>query len=147
VTGNFMSGPERTGVNSDPRTVFELVAQWKVTDLVVLGLDGVAGSEKGAVVAGETATWSGLTAYARLGLSGTFAFCLRGEVFADPDGARTGRRQTLREVTLTPEWKVSSHLLLRADLRVDWSTESVFEKGAGWSMTQPTVLVSSAYSF
>jgi hypothetical protein len=147
VTGNFMSGPERTGVNSDPRTVFELIAQWKATDLVVFGLDGVTGSEKGAVVAGETATWSGLTAYARLGLSGTFAFCLRGEVFSDPDGARTGRPQTLREVTLTPEWKLSPHLLLRADLRVDWSTEAVFEKGADWSTTQPTVLVGAAYSF
>lgn len=147
VTGNIMSGPERADVNSDPRTVFELMAQWKATDLVVLGLDGVVGSEVGAVVSGETATWSGLTAYARFGLSGAFAFCLRGEVFADPDGARTGRRQTLREVTLTPEWKVSQHLLLRADLRVDWSTEAVFEKGYGSSTTQPTVLVNAAYSF
>jgi hypothetical protein len=147
VTGNVMTGPERTGVNSDPRTVFELIAQWKVTDLVVLGLDGMTGSEKGAVLPGKTATWSGLTAYARLGLTDKFALCLRGEVFADPDGARTGKPQTLKEVTLTPELKVSSHLLLRADLRVDWSTEPVFEKGAGWTTTQPTVLVNAAYLF
>ena len=148
VTGNAMTGPERTGVNSDPRTVFELNAQWKATDRIVLGLDGVTGSEKGAVRAGETAKWNGLTAYARLGLTGTFALCLRGEVFGDPDGARTGRAQTLKEVTLTPELKVSNHLLFRADFRVDWSSVSVFEKkDAGSSKAQPTVLLNAAYSF
>lgn len=148
VTGNAMSGPERTGVNGDPRTVVELIAQWKASDRVVLGLDGVTGSEKGAVRAGETATWNGLTAYARLGLTGAFALCLRGEVFADPDGARTGKAQTLKEATLTPELKVSSHFLFRADFRVDWSSVSVFEKkDAGSSKAQPIILLNAAYSF
>ena len=149
VTGNAMTGPERTGVNSDPRTVFELNAQWKATDRIVLGLDGVTGSEKGAVRAGETAKWNGLTAYARLGLTGTFALCLRGEVFGDPDGARTGRAQTLKEVTLTPELKVGSHLVFRGDLRVDFSDKEVFEgsDGAVTKKQQPTVLLNALYAF
>jgi hypothetical protein len=66
----------------------------------------------------------------------------------DPDGARTGKAQTLKEVTLTPELKVSKHLLFRTDFRVDWSSESVFEKkDAGSSKAQPTVLLNAAYSF
>jgi hypothetical protein len=148
VAGNFISGPERTNVNSDPRTVYEVTAQFKLSDLTVLGLDGVYGSEKGAVVAGETATWSGITGYARLGITDKFAFCLRGEYFADPDGARTGVAQKLKEFTLTPELKLSSHLTLRADLRVDWSDVASFEKKDGQtSKTQPTGILNVIYLF
>ncbi len=85
-----MTGPERANVNSDPRNLFNVVAQWKLTDLTVFTLDAVYGSEKGAVTPGETASWSGIAGYARFGLSDTFALCLRAEYFNDPDGARTG---------------------------------------------------------
>jgi Putative beta-barrel porin-2, OmpL-like. bbp2 len=148
ITGNFMTGPERTDVNSDPRTVLEMIAQWKLSDLMAFALDGVYGTERGAVVPGQTATWGGVTAYARLGLSDTFAICLRAEYFADPDGARTGTAQKLEELTLTPELKVSAHLLIRGDLRVDWSDAAVFEKkDARTSKTQPTGILSVAYLF
>jgi hypothetical protein len=148
VAFNFITGPERTNVNSDPRTVYEVTAQIKLSDLTVLGLDGVYGSETGAVVAGKTATWSGITGYARLGITDKFALCLRGEYFADPDGARTGVAQKLKEFTLTPEYKASSHLILRADLRCDWSDVESFEKKDGkTSKTQPTVILNAAYLF
>jgi hypothetical protein len=148
ITGNFMTGPERTDVNSDPRTLLELVAQWKLSDLTVFGVDGVYGTERGAAAPGQTATWGGVTAYARLGLSGSLALCLRAEYFADPDGARTGTAQKLKEVTLTPEFKVSAHLLIRGDLRVDWSDAAVFEKKDGkTSKTQPTGALNVAYLF
>jgi len=148
VTFNFVTGPERTDVNSDPRTVLELTAQWRLSGLTVLGLDGVYGWERGAVAAGETATWGGVAGYARLGVTERFAVCLRGEYFADPEGARTGVAQRLKEFTVTPEFKLSSHLMLRGDLRVDWSDVDSFEKKDGKSSrTQPTVIVNAAYSF
>ncbi len=148
VTGNFCTGPERTDVNSDPRTVWELVAQWKLSDRTVFGLDLVYGTERGAVVPGELATWTGIVGYARLGVSGLFALCLRGEYFADPEGARTGVSQKLKEVTLTPELKVSRHFMFRSDLRIDWSDRPVFEKKGGeTSKTQPTVALNAIYMF
>lgn len=148
VTFNFISGPERLNVNSDPRTVYELTAQYKLSDLTVLGLDGVYGSEKGAMVPGQTAKWSGIAGYARLGVTDKLAFCLRGEYFADSDGARTGVAQKLKELTVTPEYKVSSHLIFRADLRVDWSDIESFEKKDGkTSKTQPTGILNAAYLF
>src|ERR1035437_6259341 len=98
-----MTGPERANVNSDPRNVLDVVAQWKLTDLTVFALDAVTGSEKGAVIPGETASWSAIAGYARLGLSDAFAFCLRAEYFNDADGARTGTIPKVKEVTLTPE--------------------------------------------
>ena len=147
VYGNFMTGPERENVNSDPRSLFNVVAQWKFTDLTVFALDAVYGSEKGAVAPGETASWSGIAGYARFGVSDAFALCLRAEYFNDADGARTGVVQKLKEVTLTPELKVSSHFLLRADLRVDWSDQDVFEKKEGLTSSQPTGLLNAIYAF
>jgi len=148
VTGNFMTGPERANVNSDPRNVLDVVAQWKLTDLTVFALDAVTGSEKGAVIPGETASWSAIAGYARLGLSDAFAFCLRAEYFNDADGARTGTIQKLKEVTVTPEYKVSSHLILRGDLRVDWSDADVFSKKDGaFKGNQATVLLNGIYLF
>ena len=148
VAFNFVTGPERSNVNGDPRSVVEVTAQWRISPLTVLGLDGVYGWERGAVVEGDTATWGGVAAYARLGVTDRFAVCLRGEVFADPEGARTGVAQRLKELTVTPELKLSSHLMLRGDLRIDWSDVESFEKKDGKSSrTQPTVILNAAYSF
>jgi len=148
VAGNFCYGPERTNVDSDPRTAWELVAQWKKSDLTVFGLDLLYGTERGAVVPGQLATWTGIVGYARLGLSGLFALCLRAEYFDDPEGARTSVAQKLKEVTVTPELKVSTHFIFRADLRIDWSDKPVFEKKGGeTSKTQPTVALNAIYLF
>lgn len=148
VFGNFMTGPERAGVNSDPRNVFNVVAQWRLTDLTVLTVDAVYGSEKGAVTPGETASWSAIAGYARLGLGDSFAFCLRAEYFDDADGARTGAAQKLTEVTVTPEWKPTPHLVFRADLRIDWSNAEVFVENDGtFKGNQATVLLNGVYVF
>ena len=148
VAGNFMTGPERANVNSDPRTTFDVVAQWKLTDLTAFTLEAVYGSEKGAVSPGETASWSGVAGYARLGLSDAFAFCLRAELVDDADGARTGTSQKLTEVTVTPEWKATPHLVFRADLRVDWSNADVFVKNDGaFKGNQATVFLNGIYVF
>ena len=148
VYGNFMTGPERANINSDPRTTFNVVAQWKLTDLTVFTVDALYGSEKGAVKPGETASWSAVVGYARLGLNDSFAFCLRAEYFNDADGARTGVSQKLKEVTVTPEWKATPHLIFRADLRVDWSNTDVFVKDDGaFKGNQATVLLNGIYVF
>lgn len=148
VYGNFMTGPERANVNFDPRTLFNVVAQWKLTDLTVFTLDAVYGSEKGAVTPGKTASWSGIAGYGRFGITDTFALCLRAEYFDDADGTRTGVMQKLKEVTVTPEVKVSSHLIFRGDLRVDWSDADVFSKKDGvFKGNQPTILLNALYAF
>jgi hypothetical protein len=110
-------------------------------------VDAVYGSEPNAVTPGQTATWNGIVGYARFGLSDRFALNLRGELFNDPDGARTGVAQKLKEVTLTPELKVSPHFLIRADLRIDWSNQDVFEKKEGLTDSQPTFLLNVIYVF
>ncbi len=147
VVANYMVGPERSDTEGDPRNVVDVNAQWNVADRTVLAVDVVYGSEANAVTRGQTATWNGIVGYARFGLSDSFALNLRGELFNDPDGARTGVDQKLKEVTLTPELKVSSHFLIRADLRIDWSNQDVFEKKEGLTDSQPTALLNVIYLF
>ena len=147
VLANFMTGPERANVNSDPRNDFDVVAQWKLTDSTVFTVDLVWGSEKGAVVPGERARWWAVVGYARLGVTDTLAVILRGEFFDDSDGARTGVAQKLKEVTLTPELKAGSHVVIRADLRLDFSDVNVFQKRDGSGKQQPTVLLNALYFF
>jgi hypothetical protein len=147
VIANYMVGPEQTGNNHDLRNVVGANALWKLTDLTVLSVDVAYGSEPNAVTQGETAMWNGIAGYARFGLTDTFALILRGEFFNDRDGARTGVAQKLKEVTLTPELKVSPRFVVRADLRVDWSDQDVFEKKEGFTGSQATGLLNVIYTF
>jgi maltoporin len=142
-------GAERSDTNGDARNVIDVNAQWKATDRVVLTIDLVYGTEPNAVTQGQTAMWNGVVGYARFGLSDTFALILRGELFDDRDGARTGVAQKLKGVTLTPELKVGSHVVFRGDLRVDFSDKEVFEgpDGALTKKQQPTVLLNALYYF
>jgi hypothetical protein len=57
--------------------------------------------------------------------------------------------QKLKEVTLTPELKVGSHVVIRGDVRVDFSDKEVFEDrdGALTKKQQPTVLLNVIYLF
>ena len=144
---NGIYGPERTDHDSDPRTVLDLVTIWKLSDRVVVGVNADYGEEKGAVQPAQTATWSGVAGYVRTAVVGPFSVVLRGEYFADPDGARTGLAQYLAEGTLTPELRASPRLLLRTDIRVDHSNREAFENGSDHTATQPTILVEASYAF
>jgi hypothetical protein len=144
---NVMVGPERAGENGDDRAFFNLAGSWKLGARSALGIDAVWATEKNAAGPGMDGTWSGAAVYGRLGLTPTFALMVRAEVFDDPDGVRTGTDQTLSELTLTPELKLSPGLVLRADLRLDHSNRDVFEEEASLTGTQPTVLVNALYFF
>jgi hypothetical protein len=142
-----MTGPERTGNDSDRRNLLDVVAILKATTRLTLGANVDFGTEENAVGPGQDAGWSGAAAYARMTSKGPWALSARVEAFSDSDGARTGVAQTIKEFTLTPERRLSPHLLLRADLRVDRSDQQVFDDSPGLTRTQPTVLFNAIYSF
>jgi hypothetical protein len=144
---NVVVGPERAGKNEDDRTFLNLVGSWKLGSGSAVGIDTVWATEENAVGPGLDGTWGGVALYGRLGLGPSFALVLRGEVFDDPDGVRTGTPQTLSELTLTPELKLAPGLVVRADLRLDRSSRDVFEKESGLTGTQPTVLLNALYFF
>ena len=72
-----------------------------------------------------------------------YAIAGRLEFFNDMDGFSTGTAQTVKEFTLTGEYKLTSWLMTRAEFRTDWSNQPFFEKKnqPNGVNSQPTVLV------
>jgi hypothetical protein len=80
----------------------------------------------GPVVITRTSEWNGAVGYLVYDLNEKLEFALRGEFFRDGEGARTGLRQTLSEVTFTTGYKIAPGLLARAEYRHDESNAKPF---------------------
>jgi len=144
---NGMWGPERSGNDADARTLLDAVATLKSGSRLTLGANAGWGTDRDAVAPGSDAVWSGAAGYLRLVVNPSFALIARGEFFDDRDGVRTGIVQSLDEFTITPELRLTPHVLVRADARLDRSNHRVFEKNQGLARSQPTVLLDALYSF
>jgi hypothetical protein len=144
---NGIWGPERPGNESDARTVLDAVAILKAGKYLTLGVNADWGTDENAVAPGTDAQWSGTAGYLRLVITSSFALIARGESFDDGDGVRTGIAQSLSEFTLTPELRLTPHLLVRGDVRIDHSNHKVFEKSNEMAQSQPSILFDAIYSF
>jgi hypothetical protein len=128
VSANYMVGPEKSDNESDNRQLVDLVASYAPDSSVMVGLNGDYGTEQHSARSGGAAVWVGAAGYLRLILADNVSLCLRAEQFEDKDGLRTGVKQKLREVTLTPAFKVSPEFIVRGDLRLDHSDQDVFQR-------------------
>ena len=153
VSVSYLGGPEQSD-SSNMRHLFDLVGVWKATGMLTFATNYDYGAEARVPLAGtagggiEDVTWQGLAGYARVDLTGRFFVTLRAEWFDDPQGARTGYRQTLTEVTLTPSFRVRPNLVVRGDLRRDHSDREVFEKEDGrLGRNQVTASVNGIFVF
>jgi hypothetical protein len=140
---NWIGGPEIAGDNHTNRNVFDVVAILKPTASLTLGLNGDYGKESGTslVNPGSDATWKGIAGYATFALTDKFSAALRGETLHDDGGVRfgTGTKATLSEVTFTPAYKLTSHVLLRGEVRYDKANQPILAKRAAFSDKQTTV--------
>jgi hypothetical protein len=104
------------------------------------------------------ATWTGAAGYIVYDLTDNIEFATRGEWFRDSDGARTGLRQTLGEVTETINYKVPAvtGLLARFEFRHDESNQKPFFSNDGFTLAgvplhtysgQNTLLADVIYAF
>ncbi|MFI5250846.1 MAG: porin [Bacteroidota bacterium] len=144
---NYMIGPEKTNNNSDNRNLLDVVGMYVINEKFTLGGNGDYGTEQHSGINGGTAVWDGIAGYMRLNLLSEFSLVLRGEQFEDRDGIRTGRVQKLRELTLTPEYRVTGDFIVRADFRYDKSDQVVFQKNNDWIDNQSTVGINFIYKF
>lgn len=152
VLVSYMGGPEQADNNKNLRHLVDVVATLKPNDRITLGVNGDFATEAEAYeFKGEMrdAEWKGAALYARATLTPAWALAARLETFDDTDGFRTGTAQTLREVTVTPEWRPGANIVFRLDVRVDSSDEPVFEKKANVSdvKTQPTLTLNAIAFF
>jgi hypothetical protein len=147
---NGYYGPENTtGVDSDNRGLIDLVATIKPAGGMTFAVNYDRGSQMAAGGPGTgSALWQGYALYANLPVGDKHAVTLRGEVFDDQDGFRTGTAQTLRELTLTFACKMKENLEWRAEVRHDESNQDLFLDDEGTAKdTQNTIGVAAYYSF
>jgi hypothetical protein len=136
-------GPEKDHNDSDKRTtgvmtfLFQPTAQW------VFGGELVAGSEQHSAPDGGTAAWYAAMVFGHHRFGENIGLTARFDYLDDRDGSRTGQRQVLRSITISPQYLFGGGFFgifryldrttlrlpgfaLRLDLRYDRSTEAVF---------------------
>ncbi len=111
-----------------------------------ISYDYFLGEDPTAFPDGSLSRWQGIAAAIRYQATSKWAFTPRFEVFDDADGfAMIGQdgtsrftgeaaapiRQTVKEITVTGEYKILEGLLWRAEYRYDWSNQPFFERGGG----------------
>jgi hypothetical protein len=106
------------------------------------------GGDRGVLQDGGNARWSGVTLTVFRRLAEHLGVTLRAETFRDADGARTGRVQTLRSLTLSPLVFVGTgregifanvehttfripRFQLRTEVRLDHSSVPIYEDSSG----------------
>jgi hypothetical protein len=146
ITQNVLTGPEQANNNVDMRTVWDAVIAWEAGKSLAFNVNYDYGYE---TVSGSKAIWTGIALMSRYALDERFALGVRGEWFNDRSGLQTGRAQDLKEVTLTGEWRAFPQLLLRAELRRDWSSADVFEGSTvpSTKTAQQTIAISTVFEF
>ncbi|MGH7804351.1 MAG: outer membrane beta-barrel protein, partial [Candidatus Binatia bacterium] len=119
---NGTYGNESTDGEGDARGIFDLVATANL-DPISLSANFDYGSE------GE-GKWVGFAGIVGLDLQSAaqlpLGIFVRGEVFDDQDGFRTGTEQQLHEITLTCKWYLTEKLTFWVEYRHDGSDEDVF---------------------
>lgn len=124
---NYYVGPEKNKTNKGYRNLIDTTLLLTPTGKVSAYLNYDYAQER--QLDGTLSRWQGLAGAAHLQLNSCVAISPRAEIFYDPQGFTTGTAQTLNEVTLTAEYKISKGLLARVEYRRDHSDHYFFDRG------------------
>jgi len=134
------------------RTLIDLIATINVTEKLTLiaNYDGAL-QTKAALPGGNVAeaVWQGLAGYINYKFSDKWLTSLRGEIFSDRNGYRTGVAQSWKEITLTLGFTGIKNLVLRAETRHDFSNLDSFvsSNGIGVGSNQQSYALEGIYQF
>ncbi|MGH9441583.1 MAG: outer membrane beta-barrel protein [Thermoanaerobaculia bacterium] len=138
-----IQGGEKDGQTGDQRTTAVATILMQPTDSWVYGEELIAGREPHAAQDGGTARWYADMLFLHHRFGRHWAATLRGDYLDDVGGSRTGTRQILRSVTVSPQYLFGGgfyglyrnfehtslrlpEVTVRLDLRWDRSSEAVF---------------------
>lgn len=145
ILQNYMVGPEQTDNDDDVRHLFDTTVMVTATEMVSLMANYDYGKDS---LAGTGVSWQGLAGYLKVQATPWLAVIPRVEWFDDPDGFMTGTRHSMKDATLTGEFKLVNGLLARVEYRRDWSDVDVFLKDSGAAVgSQNTFGVGFLYSY
>lgn len=145
LTFNLMYGPEKDDNNHDNRFLFDWVGTFKPIKNATVVLNTDYATEEHSAADGGTAKWYGIAGYVKYDFSDLFSGTIRAEYFDDKDGLRTGTAQKLKEITLTPEFRVAKWIIVRPEYRHDWSDQQTFDSASRKS--QDTIALGVMYTW
>jgi hypothetical protein len=149
----YMTGPEQANNDSNIRNLINANLTLTLLESLTLNFDYVNGSEQkdpsNKVTTNGDSKWSGIAGIIRYVASDRYAINIRAETFSDSDGARTGVKQDMTEITVTPEFTVKKNMIIRPEFRHDVSDQKVFDKGANAASekTQDTIAINMFFYF
>src|SRR4030042_6992524 len=146
----LMYGPEQSDNSSHYRFLFDWAGTFKATKKLTFVLNtDFANEAKDPLKGGRNSRWYGIAGYAKYDFTDWFSTTIRAEYFDDRDGVRTGIAQKLKEITITPEFRIVKNLLLRPEYRHDWSHKDGFDSQhrAFVKKSQDTIALSIMYTW
>lgn len=156
VIFNGIDGDERPfGAPYGKKAVADFIVTQTVNDNLSLALNADYGQERFLGSPGPLAIWKGIAIYGRYSLNAKSAVALRGELYYDPYGYTTGvvsPKTTLTEITATYEYHIFDALMVRGELRDDFSnTPGAFNTASAApslsAKSQPTFLIGVVATF
>ncbi len=147
---NLMNGREVIASGSDTRTnrfLSDTVITVKPMKNLTFVINPDYATQSHAAPDGSDAKWYGVAGYVKYDFSDLFSSTIRAEYFNDSDGFRTGVAQKVKEITLTPEFRVVKNLLVRPEYRHDWSDKEVFNLGGNKKKSQDTLALGVMYTW
>ncbi|MCG3203832.1 MAG: hypothetical protein KCHDKBKB_00508 [Elusimicrobia bacterium] len=135
VTSGGVITDSRSGANRDS---IDLTVLTKIIPMVDLYLQANAGTEAqvvdndGDTINDDRASWSGAGVQPIIHFGDKFSIGARLEYFSDPEGARTGTRNiSTTNITITPGYKITDNVLVRAEYRQDSSNKKIWVDDKG----------------
>lgn len=145
ILQNYMVGAEQPDNDEDVRHLFDTTVIVTATDKVSVMANYDYGKDS---IAGAGVSWQGLAGYLKVQATPWLAVVPRVEWFDDPDGFMTGTSQSMKDATITGEFKLLDGLLWRVEYRRDLSDAAVFTKKTGAAVTsQSTFGMGFLYSY
>lgn len=123
ATDGLTTGP--TGI----RSALDLIATYNPVDKLTYAINYDYGIQNRAYLASGnlgTAVWQGAAGYINYKWTERWQSSLRGEIFSDHNGFRTGVQQTWKEATITLAYQPIKKLTLRLETRRDFSNVNAF---------------------
>ncbi len=128
------------------RHVADTVATVYVTDKFTLLGNMVFGSDGDNN--GNRGKWQGFAGYFKYAFTPNLAFSPRFEVLRDRDGVRTGTAQSIKDFTMTQEFKLKDNFITRVEYRRDFSDQKVFTNSRNVAKgDQNTFIIGVSYFF
>lgn len=155
LTGITGVQPMTDGASFGPtgrRNAVDFVGILKVTEKISLSANYDYGMQtRAALPSGQAARafWQGIAAYFNYQYNDKWQASLRGEVFSDRNGYRTGVQQTWKELTLTLAYTLFKNFQLRAETRHDFSNVKSFVtlNGIAANNNQQSFALEGLYKF